>query len=170
MAITSVAYTQSGPGTFVFTYASNLADPTFYIWVNGDLVAETLETSYEVSVPIGDQLQFDVFDDPDDEPTDYYPTRLTLRWEGRDGANTYRVDQYTGGQWVAKSIHPHRVSNLYHYVTGVLDDVTTYQFRVVPIDAEGRSGTALSFTAEMVRYPDEPAQTMTFTAGELVIT
>ena len=170
MIVLPVTYEFISPTQIRFTYSSDLDSPRFYVYVNGDFVGETFDTTYDVPVPPGGQVQFDVFDDPDDEPEEYFPAQLTLRWLGRDGATAYRVEEYAGGSWAYRATIVAHAANLYRYTTRSLDDVTTYQFRVVPLDAEGRSGTVLPFTVEMVRYPDAPSQEMTFVSGELYIT
>lgn len=168
--ITSLTYTFISPSQIRFSFSSDLESPTFYVYVNGGFVGETLETYWEVSVAPGSQVQFDVFDDPDAVPEEHFPNQFTFRWVGRDGAEAYRVEEYVDSSWVFRGLRPVSLSNLYHYTTPPLEDSTTYQFRVLPLDAEGRTGTALNFTVEMVRYPDTPSQTMEFVGGELSIT
>jgi hypothetical protein len=47
-----------------------------------------------------------------------------------------------------------------------LDDLTTYTWRVIPIDAVGNEGTPLEIESEsVVRRPDPPAFTATFDDG-----
>lgn len=170
MAITSLKYERVSPLQVRFFWTSNLSDPTYYVWVNGVLVGETLETEWLVSVGLGDQVQFSVFDDSSSVPPEYYPAQAKLRWLGRDGSSVFRVEQKVSGEWELIGLPPFRLSNVYQHVTGPLDDVTTYEFRVVPVDEDGRLGTTLDFALEMVRYPDSPEQTMQFTGGELAIT
>lgn len=169
MAITSLTYRQTGPTEFTFSYTSGLSSPTFWIYINGEFITTTLETTYKATVPISGQLQFDVFDDASSVPPEHYPAQATIRWYGRDGAAMYRVDRYVDSTWVPQQTIPYSRTNLFHYTSGVLADVTTHQFRVIPIGPDGHEGTALNFSVEMVRYPDAPSQTMTFTGGELVI-
>lgn len=169
MAITYLTPVRQG-FQWLFQWASDLASPTYYVWLNGEYLMETLETSYLIYIAPGDDLQFSVFDSSAAVPPEHFPSRLTLRWMGRDGAQMYRVEQYVNGEWLPRGLVPWRLPNVYHYQTARLDDVTEYQYRAVPLDAQGRAGTALTFTVEMVRYPDPPAQTIDFTGGELVIT
>lgn len=169
MAITSLTSVQQG-FQWLFQWVSDLSSPTYYVWLNGEFLMETAETSVSLYIAPGDDLQLSVFDDSAAVPPEHFPSRLTLRWVGRDGAQMYRVEQYVDSAWVPRTLIPWRLSNVYRYTTARLDDVTEYQYRVLPLDAQGRSGTALNFTVEMVRYPDPPTQTMDFTGGELVIT
>lgn len=169
MAISDLTPRQDGPTSVVFSWSSDLEDPTFYVWVNGVFVGTTLETSYVVAVGVGEQVQFDVFDDAAGVPLDYYPPFLVLRWQGRDGSVLFRVEEDVSGQWVFRGLVPFSVGNVYRHRTGVLSDSTEYTHRVVPLDVEGRTGSVLEFSAEMVRYPDAPSQDAVFAGGELVI-
>ena len=168
--ITSVTYTQTGDAEFTFYFASDLSDPTFYIWLNGEFVTDTKDTYYKATVPFGEQVQFDVFDDPDEVPAAYYPPYATLRWEGSGAPESFRVEQEIDAVWVLQAIVPSRLTNLYHWKSRKLDDATTHNFRVIPIDTEGRQGTIREFSIEMCRYPDAPSQDMTFVAGEVSLT
>lgn len=162
-------YTQTGPTRFLFSFASDLTDPTFYIYINGEFVTETNETEYEVTAPLNTQFQFEVFDDEDDVPTEFFPGTLTLRWDGTPDSTQFRVDEYVDSAWAAKRVVIADDRRVFHYDSELLDDSTTHQFRVVPIDTQGRSGTILEFEAEMCRYPDTPSQAITITGGEFVV-
>lgn len=167
--ILPVRYTQTGPTRFVFTYESDIDDPTFYIYINGDFVTETNETSYEVTAPLNTQFQFDVLDNPDELPEEFFPGTITLLWNGTPDTVSYRVDEYVDSTWVAKRVVIHDDKRLFHYDSELLDDSTVHRFRVVPIDAQGRSGTALEFEAEMCRFPDSPSQAISIDSGEFVV-
>lgn len=162
-------YIQTGPTQFEFIYSSDLDDPTFYIYVDGAFVTETKETTWTVTAPLNSQFQFDVLDVETDTPEEHFPSKFTLRWDGTPDSTSYRVDQYVTDQWVAKHVAIADDTRVYHYKTDTLDDSTTYQFRVVPLDSIGRDGTVTEFEAEMCRYPDEPDQSMSITGGEIVV-
>lgn len=169
MAITSLTYTQIGPTMYRFSYESDLEDPIFYIYVDGNLVTETRETTYDVAVPSDWQIQFEVFDDEDDVPDEHFPGSITLRWDGTPDATSFRVDKYIGSQWVAQQVVLSDESRVFHYDSEFLEDSTTHQYRVVPIDGAQRDGTALEFEVEMCRYPDTPSQSMSIDSGEIVV-
>lgn len=167
--IQPVTYQQTGPTRFLFTYASDITDPTFYIYINGEFVTETQETEYEVTAALNTQFQFDVLDDPDELPEEFFPGTITLRWDGTPDSTSYRVDEYIDSTWTAKRVVVSDDRRVFHYDSELLDDSTVHQFRVVPIDTQGRSGTILEFEAEMCRYPDTPSQAMSITGGEIVV-
>lgn len=170
MILQPITYTQTDETQFEFTYASDLEDPTFYIYVNGNFIGQTKETTWTVTAPINSQFQFDVLDVNTDAPEEYFPSTFTLRWDGTPDSTSYRVDQYVDGEWVAKHVAIADDTRIYRYTTEMLDDSTVHTFRVVPLDSIGRSGTILEFEAEMCRYPDDPDQSMSITGGEIVVT
>lgn len=169
MAVTLYPPQQTSPTQFTFTFSSDLTDPTFYIYINGEFVSDTKDTEWVVTASPNTQFQFDVLDVSTDTPEEFFPSTFTLRWDGTPDSTTYRVEQYVSDEWVAKHVTVADDTRVFHYKTEMLDDSTTYQFRVVPIDGFGRDGTTLEFEAEMCRYPDAPTQSMTATGGEIVV-
>ena len=161
---------QIGPTLFRFEYASDIEDATFYIFLNGEFAAETRETFFEVTVLQGEQVQFDVFDDPDEAPSAYFPSIFILRWDGEPDTVMYRVEQYLDGAWAVQDVVTADDTRVFHYPTGTLADSTVHQFRIVPIDAEGRTGEPLELEAEMCRYPDAPDFALAGAGGEITIT
>ena len=86
---------------------------------------------------------------------------------------TYRVDQRQSlGEWETIA----EVASLgstweYSCVTPRLQDLATYEWRVVPIDAVGNEGTPLVIDSEsVVRRPDPPAFTATSDDGTARVT
>lgn len=169
MAVTIQSIQQLGPTIFRFTFSSNLSSPTFYIWVNGELETETFATTYDLTVPLGGQFQFSVFDDPDERPPMYYPPRFTLRWDGDPKATQFRVERYVDSAWVPVTVVIPDDTRVFHYDTDVLADSTVHSFRVVSIDAEGRTGIELELEGEMCRYPDEPDVALSVSGGEITV-
>jgi hypothetical protein len=169
MAVTLGIPTQTGPTQWRFTFTSDLPDPIFYIYVNGEYVTQTRETFYDVTIGINQQVQFDVLDVVDDLPDEYFPGAVTLRWDGTPDATSFRIEQYVGSEWIAKHVVIADDSRIFHYESELLDDSEVHQFRIVPVDDQGRDGTILEFEAEMCRYPDEPSQAMSITGGEFVV-
>lgn len=169
MAVTLGIPAQTGPTQWRFTFTSNLTDPTFYIYVNGEYVTQTRETFYDLTIGINTQIQFDVLDVVNDLPAEFFPGTVTLRWDGTPDATSFRIEQYVVDEWIAKQVVIADDARVFHYTSELLDDSEVHQFRIVPIDDQGRDGTILEFEAEMCRYPDEPSQAMNVTGGEIVV-
>lgn len=172
MAVSQPVLTQLGPTRFRLDYTSDLGGtPTFYIYLMAELIATTTATFYEFTVPAGNQVQIEVFDDVGDVPEEAFDSSALLRWGGVSGAAQYRVKQYESAAWVVKGVVLANASDVYQFRTAMLADCVTHQFQVVPVDANGVEGDVLAMDIEMVRYPDTPDQTAAWSDGleELVI-
>lgn len=113
--------------------------------------------------------------DPYANPPDRFPPRRLVWWIRSLASDVarYRVEQKkTGGDWTAIGIvHHDRHKWSYQLLTGRLDDLADYQWRVVPIDRAGNDGTAIAIDAErIVRIPDAPDFEITFNAGPKTVT
>lgn len=169
MAITSLTRTPIGPTRWLVTFASDLPTPTFYVYVDGALFATTTETSVEIPVALGRIVFVEVFDDAGTAPSPWYPSTVTLRWTGNDNESLFRIEQYVDAAWAVLIPVPAR-GVLGRWESPVLDDNTTHQFRVVPVDSTGRDGIPKEFSGVMCRYPDAPSVAITFGSGEFTIT
>lgn len=166
--VTVTSAIQIGPVSWRIAWTASGTD-TYYVWVNGALVGTTLEGSWTVQVGVGQVAAISVFDDAADFPAEWYPATATLRWQGRPGDVVYRVEYWTGSAWSAITQVLADARRIYHYETDTLADATAYTYRVVPVDAAGRDGTAREFTGVMCRYPDAVAVTVEWDSGELII-
>jgi hypothetical protein len=103
MAVTSLTAETIPPGSYLLSWASDLVDPTFYVYRDGVLVATTQLTSMEVLLADEEAPVFEVLDDPDEAPAAAYPPFATLAWYPSPGAGSYRVDEYVSGAWVERA-------------------------------------------------------------------
>ena len=151
---------------------SDLTAPVYFHWyIDGEHIAETASGRMTFHVPSGEQLRLTVQDttDPDYDAVanapDGYPARRLLNWTRSIDADVghYRIEQKLGaGAWTILDrvlSEPGRWE--YSYRTGRLDDLGSYQFKIVPVDAAGNDGTVVSIAAEtIVRTPDAPEFTV----------
>jgi hypothetical protein len=149
--------------------ASDLASPTFYVYVNGELFATTEETTIDIPVPLGRIVAVEVFDDAGTAPSAYFPSTVTLRWTGQGNEALFRIEKYEDSTWSTVGQVPAR-GVLGRWESPVLADNTVHQFRVVPVDGTGRDGIPKEFTGLMCRYPDAPRVSVSFGSGEFTIT
>jgi len=146
---------------------------TFYLWLNGELAATTALQWFDVSGDPGEPLVVEVFDDSTESPSPTYPSRMRLGWfasTGAPAASSYRIDQYIAAAWVKRAAIPEDGRGFYQWVTRSLDDDTSHQFRIVPVAANGNEGTPVSFTALMVRHPDEPDVAIAYSSSTRKLT
>lgn len=157
MAVTIEAPVAAGGGSWRLNWSSTLSSPTFYVWRDGQLVAVTSAVTMIFWVAPGESLVIEVFDSATETPSSAYPGRLTLAWERSAATDYYRIDLYTGGQWVEQARVFDTGAFYYSWKTDWLDDVTQYRYRAVPIGVNGNAGASREFSVLMVRTPDEPS-------------
>jgi len=173
MAITSYSATRTGNCTTV-TVTSDLSGAIYFHWyIDGAFVATTRSPSRSFFLELGEQVRIEALDttDPDYDPIANapagYPARRSIWWVRSTDSDVkrYRVEmQKNGGAWSTVAIVNHRPGVwMYRALTGRLDDLSSYVFRVIPIDAAGNDGTAVTLeTEKIVRTPDAPAFTISF--------
>lgn len=172
MAVTITTDTQVGPTDWLWEWSSDLGGtPTYYLYVDGVLVATTTRPWYQVSLTPGEQVQFEVLD-TDDLPTPAYPSRVWLMWDAVTDAATYRIDRWDGDSWEpVQTVTPAFGQTYFRVATAVLEDGVTHRYRVVPIAGDGNEGTAREYVIPVVRRPDPPDVAYTYDAdtGEIVV-
>ena len=158
------------------TATSSLAGTVYYFWyMDGAFLAKTRSNVYTFFVKQGDQFRISV-KDSNDPNYDYilhaptgYSARRTLFWTRCTDSDIlkYNIEQNkaAGGWTDIGTVNDVPGQWSYTFVTERLDDLTSYQFRILPVDRAGNEGTALTFDAEkIVRTPDAPNYTVTFDA------
>ena len=181
MSIT--AYNQTRIGSISrIEVTSSLTGTIYYHWyIDGLHIASGQSPVYVLYLSENDQAEV-VCQDTNDAAYDAlanapagYPARRTLHWVRSIDADVdhYRVDQKLGGgDWSALATVPQDSSTWYHaHLTGRLDDLGVYTWRIVPIDAAGNAGTPTTIGPEtIVRTPDAPNYTIAFAAGTTLVT
>lgn len=175
MTITSYSFTPFYPFTQV-EVTSDLTDPTYFWYVDGVYFARTAVPWVMVHMPEDDQGEViaidttspDAFDVQANAPT-AYPARRELWWTRSQDADVafHRVKQQREAEGY-ETIEDVAVSEdwAYRLITPRLDDLTNYDWRVVPVDAAGNEGTALALGPEkIVRKPDAPNYSVSFDGG-----
>lgn len=161
MAVAFGASQNLGGGRWLVAWSSTLGSPPpdgYRIFKSGVLVAQTDQESWQFTLAPGEQLVLEVLDDADQEPESAFPGTLLLGWRRTANTQEYRVEEYVGGLWVERRTVPDNGREWYSFESRFLEDVTTHQFRVIPVGTNGNDGTAISFSALMVRHPDQPIE------------
>lgn len=175
MGITSISQQQIFDVTNVTVVSDLVGAPIYYWWyLDGSPVLQTttptqnfrLSPYVQVDVRVIDTLDAN-FDAVANAPLGYPATRslwfvrsidaaadhyiVQQRVAGTDTWSTIGQIQQIGPQWT-QSIQ-----------TQPLDDLTSYEWQVVPCDAAGNEGPPLALPAELiVRRPDAPAWSMAY--------
>jgi len=183
MAITS--YTQQQFGTLtVVTVVSDLSGTIYYHWyIDGAYIASTQSPTRGFTFEAGDEVRIEINDtnDADYDPIANapagYPAKRTIDWIRSldDDVVSYRVEQKKRAvEWVSIGTvrrNGEAWSDGYALLSPRLDDLSTYDWRIVPIDAAGNDGTATGLDSEdVVRTPDAPDFTISFDEGTTKVT
>ena len=162
--------------TTVVTVVSDLSGVIYYHWyLDGTWMGRTTAASFSFLLETEDQGRVEVIDtsdaafDPVADAPLMFPARRTLWWTRSLSADVarYRVEELKGaGTWIALGEVVAEADRWdYAYLTGRLDDLTNYHWRVVPVDAAGNDGTPIQLTQLpelIVRVPDAPQFTVTY--------
>lgn len=179
--ITSTTTTRSLNATTV-TVVSDLSGLIHYHWyIDGAFAGKTTNAARMFFLAPEDQVRIDVLDttDPDfdsiaNAPSGY-PARRSLWWIRSTSADIarYRVEQQREAEGYVPIAEVVQTSTAWSFsvLSPRLDDLTTYDWRVVPIDVAGNEGTPLAIGPEpVVRRPDSPAFSIAFDGGTTRVT
>lgn len=176
MAITSYTFQRTGCMTVV-TVVSDLEGTVLYHWyLDGVYVGMTHHPERGFLLEVGDQADVQVNDtiDPDYDAVAnapvVYPANRTLWWVRSLDETTvaYRVEQKLGaGDWEEiGTVYRDGAQWDYSFLTPRLDDLGLYYWQIIPVDASGNDGTAVSADSEtIVRKPDAPDFDIAFDSG-----
>lgn len=170
MSITSVTSQRLAGGSWRVTWASDLGTPTFYVYRDGSLVAVTQATSRTFTVPTGHSPVIEVFDSSSTSPSAVYPGQATVAWYRPSGAaqadiDHYRVEEYVSAAWTLRKKVVEDGAGFWRWTSRWLEDVTTHQFRVIAVHANGNQSTATQLDVFMVRHPSPPKVTLNYASG-----
>lgn len=154
----------------MFEWESDQASPTYYLYIDARLAETTTRTWKQLDVARGEVIQFDVFDESVSQPDPAYPSRALIAWDAVTDAVSYRIDQYVDSTWSELVLLRDTGATYYRYLTAVLDDDTSYLFRVVPIAENNIEGIAREVSLFMIRRPNPPDVTYAYNATSATIT
>lgn len=176
MAITSLT-SQRNDSLVTVTAVSDLSGTVYYHWyIDGAYVARTTSPVWTLHLEVGEQVRIDCNDsnsstyDAVANAPDGYPARRTLWWVRANDSSVvkYLVQQKLGaGSWTSiGTVYQDNDTWGHKLLTPRLDDLGSYTWQVIPVDAAGNQGTALTIGPEtIVRVPDAPDYTISFDSG-----
>jgi hypothetical protein len=181
MAITDTETVRIGSATLV-TVTSDLSGTIYYHWyLDGQYVGISTDGTWTFYLDEETQARVEVVDTNDADfdveagnPVPY-PARRKLWWVRSLATDVakYRAElNQDGGGWETIGFVQHDERQwTYELLTGRLDDLLDYDFRIVPIDTAGNDGTALDLDSEtIVRTPDAPDFAVSFDEGTTKVT
>lgn len=164
------------------TVTSDRPPTVYYHWyVDGVFIASTRSPTRSFRLSQSEQVRIEVratrnpYYDPLSDPPVAWPARRSLWWVRSTDSTVsyYRVEEKLGaGDWETLRIVPQVADQwAYSLLTDRLDDLSSYTWRVIPVDAAGNDGTPITIGAELiVRTPDAPDFTATFDSGTTKVT
>ncbi len=165
--IENLRFDRRGAEAVRIWWTSTVEDATFYVWVDGILVAADLKQNwFDLNIPSGATFRVDVFDNAVEQSGFAFPGRVLLQWDAVSGAVHYRVEEWTGSAWAAKARIPETGRSVYQWESSRLADDSEWRFRVLANDGANNS-PAREFTGLMVRRPDAPNVTHSYVDGVL---
>lgn len=147
-----------GNGYWLIRWTSNNLPPvTYYVWINGALVATTPLTQTIIYVGTDEELEIFVFDDADDLPPPYYTKKIDIYWERAEETSHYLVQQWVDTQWVTLRQQPEIDLASYEFTTDPLPDLSQQQFRVVAVGRSENQTVIKIMSVLVVGRPDRPS-------------
>jgi hypothetical protein len=136
-------------------------------------LSEITSTIYQVSNSDDEEPPvYEIFDStetPANSQGKLHPTFARLQWRGNmsvsDNTSHYRIEQYISSTWTVVQRLANFGLRYYSYESEALDDNTTHQFRIIPVDSQENDGPALQFDIDMVRNPDVPSISTSYDSG-----
>jgi hypothetical protein len=181
VSVTNISQAIAG-NVIVLSATSDLGGTVYFFWyLNGAFIGMTTGSSQTIALGPGDQGRIDALDsnDPDfdfvaNAPAGY-PARRTLVFVRSLDADVdrYKIEQQqNGGSWALLGYVPQDDSKWnYEVLSPRLADLTTYAWRVTPIDIAGNTGTPATIAAEyIVRTPDAPDFSASFNPATSKVT
>lgn len=174
--ILSYSATRMGE-TVTMTVTSSLSGVVYYHWyLDGMWMGRGTSPTRTFFVAAGEQVRLAVVDtasvDFDEEANnpEPYPARRRLWWirSLATDCDHYRIEERKdAGDWsTAATVPRDREAWSYQWYTGRLDDLTSYEWRVIPVDRAGNDGDLVATQSEVVvRTPDAPEFTVAWNEG-----
>jgi hypothetical protein len=150
-------------------YRSQRVPPiTFTVYVAGQQVGAPFVSStgageVRITIPAGASPFIEVIDHG--IPHYAAPGITTLNWRQIANAQQYQIQQLVGLTWTTLRTQPEQGKGNSLFQTAWLDDETTYDFQVVPLDAAQNPGTPIGWDVTIVRHPDVPVVTYTLNSN-----
>jgi len=158
--------TRQGAGAWLFT-ATGTANFKWY--KDGLEIAETADEYLRIDNGADEPPQLECLDSTEGSSTPNsvtYAPYAVLQWRRSSNATGYKVEAYESAAWTHKAwIYQHDDMAYYRYETRTLTDVTTAQWRVIPVDAQEREGNPIQMDFFVCRQPDTPSVSYTYDSG-----
>lgn len=175
MTVTNLTVQADGLGGVAVAWDGDTAGAIYSIYLDGVLAAETAETSWAFSLEPGSSPVVDVLDDgglgegPIGTPVGDAALTSTIGWWGVDGADYYRVEERTTGEWETKIEIDEDGRGFYSWQSDALEDGATYHWRITAMGTNGNLGVAAEACRLVMRRPDAPRVEYAYADGDITV-
>lgn len=168
MAVTVRPPVYTAPGAVMIAWASDLDEPTFYVYRNGRFVGSTPNGSGAFNLRSDEPMVLDVFDDPAERPEYAASPIAELRFAAVADGERYPIERLVDGEWELEQLRSTGGAEHRHRTGPISEDGAT--FRVTAILPGQGSSSATEVTANIVRHPDGPDVDLSYDNGTNVVT
>jgi hypothetical protein len=176
MSTTLSPPTQVSSGVWRYSWTGTAPFTLFDYSTYDFTLQDSDDTEYYASDGGADEPQaIEVFDSTEDSSTAngmLYPAKITLQWRGYAYADYYEIQEETStpGTYATVQTYAENGSGYYKFTaTKLSDDVGTGSYRIITVDKSG-AVVNTDFEAVIIRNPDPPELTYTYSAGTGLLT
>jgi hypothetical protein len=162
---TTLTVIPTGPTSFRLQASSTLPETDYRWFRDGVLYSVGRESFLDVRVSRSSQATFSVLDDEEDADALIeagVSSGLVIWWTRRESTQLYRVERWTGSEWVLVEIINESGLAVYSVAVEGLADETLHTLRIVAVDLTQQQAVIATRTAFLIRRPDVPPQTFAF--------
>jgi len=140
---------------------------TLYVYYESQL-RKTSTNSGSVRIRTNDDEEppvIEVVEDPTIAEQRLYIGYVILQWSVVSGVKSYIIEELVGSTWAERFRSANEGARYIAYQTRFLDDSTTYSFRLKVVDQFGRTKTGETISVFVVRNPDPPGISLSYSSG-----
>lgn len=153
------------PRSVIITYSSDLDNPTFYVWQDGELIYDTSRTSLVLTLQEDQTNVISIFDSADDRPLPTEKSDGLIRFASDESSEAYRVYIKDGiTLTLQQEIRKDTINKTHSYRTGRIDDDDGVTFQITSLQDSLESVPAI-LPVSVIRIPDAPLVSAAFDDG-----
>lgn len=159
------------PDAFLLKWSSTESDPRYRVFRDGLPITGLSRANNATFTVAPDQSSLiQVLDDPDEIPAAIFAGEIVLTWPSAAGTREYRVEKFIAGNWEPQTRIADTGRDSYTWRSDTLQDATAHNFRVIAVGEDGNESTPSTFDLTMLRNPDDPKASITFSDATKAIT
>ena len=168
MAIAFDTITQVNTEKWQFDWSES---DTWNVYLDGILLSTTTDNTYTIEQTGASAISpaLEVMSSSSVADNVKYPPRIVLQWQKSDNTQTYNVQEYVSSAWKTRQRIRNKGSRYFSFQTFAMTDVTSNQWRVIPVNKFAVEGTPLLLTTFLVRNPAPPQAAITYANPDVTV-